>query len=132
MKQKQLVGAAVFLFLFTLLISFAACLLIGARSGIWQERLNGTSGNLDAMVEVMQQMRKKDREQVLIECLLRFSQYQRLFRCLPLCLSMQKILEMKKWVLIPSYLKSNHISKLAEIFSNAIKCFLSFHPGFVI
>ena len=102
MKQKQLVGAAVFLFLFTLLISFAACLLIGARSGIWQERLNGTSGNLDAMVEVMQQMRKKDREQVLIECLLRFSQYQRLFRCLPLCLSMQKILEMKKWVLIPS------------------------------
>ena len=61
MKQKQLVGAAAFLFL---LICFA-CLFIEPGSGIWQEGLNEVQEKHgDTMVEVMQQMRKKDRAQV--------------------------------------------------------------------
>jgi len=61
MKQKQLVGAAAFLFL---LICFA-CLFIEPGSGIWQEGLNEVQEKRwDTMVEVMQQMRKKDRAQV--------------------------------------------------------------------
>ena len=100
MKQKQLVGAAAFLFL---LICFA-CLFIEPGSGIWQERLNEVQEKRwDTMVEVMQQMRKKDRAQVfrstnfvwlgeLSGCLTRFAQclrnsallchhYHETFRC---------------------------------------------------
>ena len=59
MKQKQLAGAF-------LLICFAVCLFLEAGSGIWGERLDAVEGKeRDTMAEVMLQMRKKDRAQVL-------------------------------------------------------------------
>ena len=60
MKQKQLfLGGAAFLLLCTVLVCFACLLSDLVGSGLWQERLNG-----DTMVEMMQQMRKKDMAQV--------------------------------------------------------------------
>ena len=67
MKQKQLTGNAVFLFLYTLLICFAFYLVIGAGRGELEEgqALDQLPRNANIIVEVMQKLRKEDRAKVL-------------------------------------------------------------------
>ena len=67
MKQKQLTGSIVFLFLYTLLICFAFYLVIGAGRGELEEgqALDQLPRNANIIVEVMQKLRKEDRAKVL-------------------------------------------------------------------
>ena len=67
MKQKQLTGNAVFLFLYTLLICFACYLVFGAGRGELEEgqALDQLPRNANIIVEVMQKLRKEDRAKVL-------------------------------------------------------------------
>ena len=67
MKQKQLTGSAIFLFLYTLLICFACYLVIGAGRGELDESqaLDQLPRNANIIGEVMQKLRKEDRAKVL-------------------------------------------------------------------
>ena len=67
MKQKQLTGSVVFLFLYTLLICFASYLVIRAGRGELEEgqALDQLPRNANIIVEVMQKLRKEDRAKVL-------------------------------------------------------------------
>ena len=63
MKQKQLTGSVVFLFLYTLLICFASYLVISSdQEG---QALNQPHRNSNIIGEVMQKLRNEDRAKVL-------------------------------------------------------------------
>ena len=67
MKQKQLTGSVVFLFLYTLLICFACYLVMGAGRGELKkgQALDQLPKNANVIGEVMQKFRKEDRAKVL-------------------------------------------------------------------
>ena len=67
MKQKQLTGSVFFFFLYTLLICFACYLVIGAGRGELEEgqELGQPLSNANIIGEVMQKLRKEDRDKVL-------------------------------------------------------------------
>ena len=67
MKQKQLIGSVVFLFFYTLLICFACFLFLGAGRGELEEgqTLGQPLSNANIIGEVMQKLRKGDRDKVL-------------------------------------------------------------------
>ena len=67
MKQKQLTGSVVFLFLYTLLICFVCYLVIRAGRGELEEgqELNKPPSNTNIIREVMQKLRNEDRAKVL-------------------------------------------------------------------
>ena len=67
MKQKQLTGSVVFLFVYTLLICFACYLVFGAgREALKEiEALDQLPMNSNIIGKVMQKLRKEDRDKVL-------------------------------------------------------------------